>query len=146
MLSARGWVGHDRCGVLGPVADIAVRVQNALVVFVLKVAVPLIAIIGPGNRPFAKNVADVAQSRRRDRENGVARIRVGIGVAAVAEVARIVVVEKIVMPFLAVGIDLTLERIEVIQHGPDAGLARVGAIAVGSAAVISVGRDSGGRS
>src|SRR5271166_6574193 len=120
MLSARGWLGHDRRRVLGPVADTAVGVQKALVVFVIEVAVPVVSIIGPGNRPFAENVANVAQVRWRDREYGVFRIRIRVGVAAVAEIAWIVVVEKIVMPLLAVGLDFALERIEVVQHGRDA--------------------------
>jgi hypothetical protein len=48
------------------------------------------------------------------------------------------------MPAFAIGIDLALERIEVVQHRRNARLGSVGAIAVGPAAVIGVGSNKDG--
>ena len=68
----------------------------------------MIAKIGPGDLLRGESIADVAHARRGYRVHEVVLVGVGVGVGAIAEVAWIVVVEKIVVPALAIRIDLAL--------------------------------------
>jgi hypothetical protein len=85
VLGSLGRIGHDRCRILRPVADIAILVGLVDVVLILEIEIELVAVIGPGNILGAELVADGLHARRRDRVDGVVRIRVGVGVGAVAE-------------------------------------------------------------
>ena len=54
----------------------------------------------------------------------VVRVRVGVGVRAVAEIARIVVVEEVVVPGFAIGLDLARARRGSLTDRADARLGR----------------------
>ena len=72
---------------------------------------------------------------RRNREHGVVGVGVGEGVVAVAEVARVVVVQQIVVARFAARIDGGRKRLQVVHDRGDARLGRVRAVGVGAAAV-----------
>ena len=113
-------IGHDRGRILLEIADIAIFVGPVVIselIRIFEIGIPLIAVIGPGHALVDQRVADGAHVRRRDRVDIIVLIGIRIGVAAVAEVTWIVVVDKIVMTLLAIGIDLVGERLEVVPHG-----------------------------
>ena len=90
---------------------LAVSIRSADLVLVGEVSVKLIAIISPGDLLLVECVADVAHARRWNREHIVVRVGICVSVGAVAEVTRIVVVEKIECPFSQ--LDLTLRSSEL---------------------------------
>src|ERR1019366_8316018 len=117
----------DRGRVLERVADIAVRVigGDIVVVGIGEVGVPLVAEIRPGDVLFVEGIADGAHGRWRDREHGFGWVAdVEIGVSAVAVVSGI-----------AVGGDGLRERTQKADNLRNAGLAQVGTVGIGSAAV-----------
>src|SRR3977135_2719564 len=107
---ANGIVGHNLCLVLKRVADVAVLVALCAngpiveLVLVAKIRVPLIVVGLPGNVVVQKNVGDAVLIRWRNRERGVVDEVVRVGVGAIAKVAGIVVVQKIVVTRIAIGV------------------------------------------
>src|SRR5262249_40584792 len=75
----------------------------------------------------------------RDGERYVVRICVLVGIGPVPEVTRVVIVQQIVMTGLAVRTNRPVQRTQVTQDRADAGLRRIGAVAVATAAVNSDG-------
>ena len=142
MLGASFGVGHDRGRVLRPVADVAILIRGVLPVFVGQIEIELVAEIGPGNVLAGQFVADRAERRRRHGEDGIVRVLVGVGVGAVAEIARVVVVDQIVMSRFAIRGDFV--RIEKFPARGDARLRGIGAVDIAAAAVVRFGRHSGG--
>src|ERR1700735_1285069 len=69
------------------------------------VVIPLVAVILPGNVVLAQVVTNALDRRRWDGENGVSRVGVNEGVIAIAEKARIVIVEQVVVTLFAARID-----------------------------------------
>ena len=109
-------VRHDRGVVLERIADVAVlvgvRADGPVVelVGVGDVVVPLIAVVLPGDVVREQVVADAGGRGGRNGEHRVVRVRVGVGVVAVAEVAGVVVVEQVVVARFAVRVDRTRQR------------------------------------
>src|SRR5580765_1678061 len=140
VLGADGGVGHDLRLVLERIADVAVliagRADRTVVqlVFVAEVGVPLVAVVFPGDARFKEHVGDAALVDRRNGERGVEDVVVGIGVGAIAKVARVVIIEQIVVAGIAVGIDRALERSEIVAQRAGAGRIQVGAVTVRAAA------------
>src|SRR5580704_3621783 len=99
------------------------------------VVVPLIAVILPRNALRDQFVTDAGNRGGRDREDGVGGVGVQERVFAATEVARVVVVQQVVVAGLAARIHWFRERREVFQNRGDAGLHGVSAIAVRAAAV-----------
>src|SRR5215469_14225731 len=114
-------VGHDLSLILETVANVAVLIAGGAngavveLVLVAEILVPLVAIGFPGHAIFQQNVADAALPGWRDCERSVVGITIGVGVAAVAKIAWIVVVEKIVVPGIAIWLDRPRQRLEVVQ-------------------------------
>src|SRR5712664_3203655 len=141
MGGAKGIVGHDLRLILKRVADVAilvaVRADGAVVelVFVGEVLIPLIVVGLPRDVVFKQYVSDAALARGWNGERRVVNKAVGVSVGTVAKISGIVVVQQIVVAFLAVRADGASQRAEVIPNGPNARLRRVGAVAVTSAAV-----------
>src|SRR5467141_2310861 len=139
--SANGVVGHDLRLIVERVADVAilvaVRADGAVVelVFVGEVLIPLIAIVFPGDVLFKEHVGDAALVRPGNRKWSVIHKVVGVGVGAVAKISGIVIVQQVVVAFLAVRVDWPRERPKVFADLSYARLIRVGAVAVASAAV-----------
>src|SRR6266550_3649838 len=108
MGSTNGIVGHDLCLVLKRIADVAILValgaNGSIVelVLVAKICVPLIVVGLPGNVVFQKNVGDAVLTRWRNREWSVVDVVVRVGVGAIAKIARIVVVQEIVVTRIAI--------------------------------------------
>ena len=73
--------------------------------------------------------------RGRNGEDGVVGAGVGVGVVAVAEEARIVVVEQVVVAGIAIGLHGMRKRLQVIHDGGNTWLRHVCAVGVGAAAV-----------
>src|SRR6266566_5871652 len=138
---ANGIVGHDLRLIVERVADVAilvaVRADRAVVelVFVGEVMIPLIAIVFPGDVLFKEHVGDAALVRPRNRKWSVIHKAFGVSVRAITEIARIVVVQQVVVAFLAVRVDWPRERPQVFADLSYARLIRVGAVAVTSAAM-----------
>ena len=138
-------VRHDGRVVLEGVADVAILVgirpigSTIELVGIVHVVVPLIAIVLPGDLVGVQVVADAGHRRGRNRKGRIGGILVDVGVFAVAEPSRIVVVEQIVVALLAVRIDV--DGLQVGNDLADAGLAGVRAIAIGTAAVNRGGGD-----
>jgi len=84
---------------------------------------------------FKQYVSDAALVRPRNRKRSVIHKVIGVSVRAIAEIARIVVVQQVVVAFLAVRVDWPRERPQVFADLPYARLIRVGAVAVTSAAM-----------
>ena len=63
-----------------------------------------------------QRVTNALDGRRWNGEHGVVRVGVRIGVVAVPEVARIVIVQQVVVALFAVRIDRTGKRLEVIHN------------------------------
>ena len=116
MSRAHSVVGHDRGLVLERVADVAVlvaiRANRSVVELVLvgEILVPLVAVILPGNVVIDQHIGDVPLARRGNREWSVVDVVVGVGVRAVAEIARVVVIQQVVMARIAVGLDRRIQR------------------------------------
>src|SRR5207253_46859 len=110
------------------VADVAVFIAkraNCSVVqfiFVAKIGVPLIVVRLPGNVVFQQDVGDAALAGRRNRKRRVVDEVVVVSVGAVAKIARIVIVQQVVVARFAVGIDRTRERSQVLKDRAHAGL------------------------
>jgi hypothetical protein len=71
------------------------------------------------------------------RRNGEGRIRnivVGVGVGAIAKVAGIVIVEQVVVAWIALGVNFARQAGQVLEDGENARCIRVRAVAVGAAA------------
>src|SRR5712664_509273 len=141
MGGAKGIVGHDLRLILKRVADVAilvaVRADGAVVELVLvgEELIPLIAVVFPRDVLFEEHVGDAALARGWNGERRVVNKAVGVSVGTVAKISGIVVVQQIVVAFLAVRADGASQRAEVIPNGPNARLRRVGAVAVTSATV-----------
>src|SRR5258708_2367029 len=137
--SANGVVGHDLRLIMERVADVAVlvavRADGAVVelVFVGEVPIPLIAIVFPGDVLFKEHVGDAALVRPGNRKRSVIRKVIGVGVSAIAKISRVVVVQQVVVAFLAVRVDWPRERPQVFADLSYARLLRVGAVAISSA-------------
>src|ERR1700694_1543942 len=140
---ANGVVGHDLRLIMERVADVAilvaVRTDGAVVelVFVGEELIPLIAIVFPGDVLFKEHVGNAALARPGNRKWSVIHKVIDVGVRAITEIARIVVVQQIVVAFLAVRVDWPRERPQVLADLSYARLGRVGAVAVASATVNS---------
>src|SRR5271155_3548088 len=102
---------HDGRGGLGRVADVAIFVRGRPVssvvelVWVVDVVVPLIAVVLPRNTVDVEVVADAGRRGRRDGKRRVGGILVDVGVLAVAEPARVVIVQEIVVARFATRVD-----------------------------------------
>ncbi len=113
---ANGIVGHDLRLIVKRVADVAilvaVRADGAVVelVFVAEVLIPLIVVGLPRDVVFKHYVSDAALVRPRNRKRSVIHKVIGVSVRAIAEIARIVVVQQVVVAFLAVWVDWPRER------------------------------------
>src|ERR1700687_2747608 len=140
---ADGIVGHDLRLIVKRVADVAIRVavrtDGAVVelVFVGEVLIPLIVVGLPRDVVFKHYVSDAALVRPRNRKRSVIHKVIGVSVRAIAEIARIVVVQQVVVAFLAVWVDWPGERPQVFADLSYARLRRVGAVAVAFATVHS---------
>src|SRR5438445_2679053 len=138
---ANGVVGHNLRLIVERVADVAIRVavraDGAVVelVFVGEVLIPLIAVIFPGDVLFKEHVGDAALVRPGNRKRSVIHKVIGVSVRAITEIAGIVVVQQVVVAFLAVWVDWPRERPQVFADLSYARLLRVGAVAIASAAV-----------
>ena len=134
-------IGHDRGVVLERVADVAVLVAlltDRPVVELVRighVVVPLVPVVLPRNMRRQEAVADAGRGGGWNGEHGVVRIGVGVGVAAVAEVARVIVVQQVVVPWLAARIDRSRKRLQVFHDRRHARLREIRAVGVGAAAV-----------
>ena len=71
----------------------------------------------------------------RNREHGVVGVGVVISIGAVTKVTGIVVVEKVVVPGLAVWVDRMTQRLEEVHDSGNAWLGGVGTIGIRSAAI-----------
>ena len=104
-------VRHDGRVVLERVADVAifvgVRPIGSIIelVWVGDVVVPLIAVVLPRNAVGVEVIADAGRRRRRNRERRVGGILVDIGILAVAEPARVVIVQQVIVTGFAMRID-----------------------------------------
>src|ERR1700731_2947714 len=113
---ANGVVGHDLRLIVERVADVAILgavwADGAVVelVFVGEVLIPLIAIVFPGDVLFKELVGDAALVRPGNRKWSVVHKVIGVGVRAITEIARIVVVQQVVVAFLTVRVDWPRER------------------------------------
>src|SRR6266566_7750997 len=138
---ANGIVGHDLRLIMERVADVAIlvalRADRAVVelVFVGEVLIPLIVVGFPRDVVFKQYVSDAALVRPRNRKRSVIHKVIGVSVRTIAEIARIVVVQQVVVAFLAVRLDWPRERPKVFADLSYARLIRVGAVAVTSAAM-----------
>src|SRR5277367_5854680 len=132
-------VGHDRGVVLEGVADVAVFVgvfsdgPVVQLIRVVNVVVPLVAVVLPRNLRLEQSVADAGDGRRRDGEDRVVGVGVGVGVVAISEVSRVVIVQEIVVVFLAACRDRRAQRLQIFNNGTNAGLCFVRAVGVGAA-------------
>src|SRR6266481_2421165 len=139
--SANGVVGDDLRLIMERVADVAilvaVRADGAVVelVFVGEVPIPLIAIVFPGDVLFKEHVGDAALVRPGNRKRSVIHKVIGVGVSAIAKISRVVVVQQVIVAFLAVWVDWPRERPQVFADLSYARLLRVGAVAIASTAV-----------
>src|ERR1700724_383211 len=127
MRVADGGVGHDLGLILKGVADVAVLIAlgpyGSVVdlVFIFQVGIPLVAVMLPRNAVFHQNVCDAALFCRGNGERSVGNVVIGVSVSAIAEVARIVVVKKVVMARIALGVYLIRQGAQIFQDGIDAG-------------------------
>src|SRR6266478_8472294 len=139
--SANGVVGHDLRLIMERVADVAilvaVRADGAVVelVFVGEVLIPLIVVGFPRDVVFKQYVSDAALVRPGNRKWSVIHKVIGVSVRAITEIAGIVVVQQVVVAFLAVWVDWPRERPQVFADLSYARLLRVGAVAIASTAV-----------
>src|SRR6202044_2899041 len=86
------------------------------------VVIPLIAVVLPRDLALQKAVTDATSRRRRNRKYGVVFVCVRVGIFAVAEVARVVIIEKIVMAHFTVRIDGMRKGLQVAYDGRNSGL------------------------
>src|SRR5579872_1210010 len=150
-------VGHDGGVVLKRIANVAVligildgktgsvigrtdrSVIEAVFVFrdtqrrIARIVVPLIAVILPGDAMGVKVIANAGRGGGRNGENRVGRAGIQEGILALAEIAGIVIVQEIVVPFFAARIDF--EGLQVIHDGSDSGLTGIRAVAVRASTV-----------
>ena len=130
---------HDGSVVLERVADVAIFVRVRPIgsiiqlVWVVDVVVPLIAIVLPRNAVGVEVVADAGRRGGWNRKRSVRGILVDIGILAVAEPARVVIVEQVVVTGLATRVDT--EGGKVAHDRPYSGLRDIRAIAIGAAAI-----------
>src|SRR5204863_6205355 len=95
-------IRHDLRLVLKAIADVAVLVAEraysaiVLLVFVIQVGIPLVVVAFPGDVVFQQHVANAALRSGGNRERRVVRVGVGIGIGAIPEISRVVVIEQIV--------------------------------------------------
>src|SRR5467141_32992 len=138
---ANGIVGHDLRLIMERVADVAilvaVRADGAVVELVLvgEVLIPLIIVGLPRDVVFKHYVSDAALVRGWNGERCVVNKAVGVGIGTVAKIPGIVVVQQVVVAFLAVWVDWPRERPQVFADLSYARLIRVGAVAIASTAV-----------
>src|ERR1700716_2006694 len=96
--------------VLEGVADVAVLIalgsHGSIVnlVFIVEVGIPLSAVVLPGNAGCHQHVGDAVLFSGGNGKRSVRDVVIGVGVGAIAEVARIVVVEQVVVAWIALRI------------------------------------------
>src|SRR5580658_2849537 len=137
------WVRRADCSVIDFVLvfwDVAVRVGRCRYrtggisrLAHTSIVVPLVAIILPRNVMGDHVVANARRRRRWNRKYGVERGRVGVCVLALAEEARVVIVEQVKAARFTAGRDVN--GVEVAHDVGDAILSGIRAIAVGSSAI-----------
>src|SRR5271154_2611484 len=145
-------MGHDGSVVLEWVANVAVvvgiRSRCSVVELILvgrdvagrprstyaNVVIPLVAVVLPRNFVGVEVIANAGRRRRWNRKRRVIDEGVREGVAAVAKVARIVVVQQVVVARFAARIDRPGKRLEILQNFFHSGLLGIRTIAVGPAA------------
>src|SRR5260370_5522005 len=84
-----------------------------------------------------QDVRDAALAVGRNGERRVIRVRVGVSIAAIAEVARIIVVQKVGVAWVVIGFDWPGQGAQMVQDRRHTGLRTVGAIGVAAAAIDS---------
>ena len=115
-------VGHDLLLILEWVTNIAVlialRADFAVVELILiaKIEVPLVVVAVPGDIVLEQYICDAPLGSARNREWRVVGVRIGIGVASVAEVTGVVIVQQVVVAWIAVRRDRRIQRAEVAHH------------------------------
>src|ERR1700730_1070809 len=127
MRVADGGVGHDLGLILKGVADVAVLIafgpygSVVNLIFISEVGIPLSAVMLPRNAVFHQHVCDAALFCRGNGERSVGDVEIAVFVSTIAEVARIVVVEKVVVARIALGVYLIWQTAQIFQDGIDAG-------------------------
>src|ERR1700730_18369194 len=107
---ADGGVGHDFGLVLEGVADVAILIalgsHGSVVnlVFIVEVGIPLSAVMPPGNASCHQHVRDAVLFSGGNGERSVRDVVIGVSVRAVTEVAGVVVVEQVVVAWIALRI------------------------------------------
>ena len=136
-------VGHDLLLVVKTIADvailIAVRTDGAVVqlILIVEICIPLIVVAFPGNVVLNEHIGDAALGRRRNGEGRVARVRIGVGIAAIPEVAWVVVVQQVIVPRIAIRLDRPRQRCQIVEDRPNSRLGWIGAVRIGTAAIHS---------
>jgi hypothetical protein len=117
-------IGHDLGLVLESIADIAVLVAQGTdlsiikLILIAQIAVPLIVVALPGNVVFQQDVPDAPLRGWGDRERGVVGVCVGVSVASVSEIARVVIVQEVVVTGIAIWVDWRIQRTEIRDERP----------------------------
>ena len=133
-------IRHDRGVELEGIADSAVFIgvfangAEIQLVWVGYIVIPLIAVILPRDIPLDHYVANAGYRGRRNGEDGVVLVFVGEGIVAIAEVARVVVVQQIVVSGLAAQRNLRFQRLQILRNRRHARLSHVRTRGVGTAA------------
>src|SRR5260370_40581773 len=115
------------------IADVAVRVVGGHIVpiWIGQVGAPLVAVVRPRDFLLVQFIANVAQRRWGNSEDGLVGIAdVGIRVSAVTVVAGIVVIQKIEVIRIAAGTDGFAQRAQIVGDRGDAGLGRIGTVGI----------------
>src|ERR1700693_1947043 len=124
-------VGHDFGFVLEGVADVAILIalgaDGAVVdlVFIAEIRIPLVAVILPGNAVFHQRVRDAVLFGWGNGKRSIGNIVIGVGVGAVAEVAGIVIVEQVVVTWIALGVNFVRQAGQVLEDRENARCVRV---------------------
>src|SRR5580658_1224482 len=131
-------VRHDGRVVLERIADVAILIRIGAVgpeielIRIGYVVVPLITVVFPGDIGIVEVITNARRRRRRNRERRVGWALVDEGIVAVAEPARIVVVDQIVVIGLAARIDV--QPGEVGNDWFHARLTQIRAVGIGTTA------------
>src|SRR5271167_368679 len=100
-----------------------------------RILVPLIVIPLPGNVVRQQNVSNAVLRGSGNRERSVIRIMIRIRIGSVAEVSGVVIVQQVVVSWIAIGLDRWLQGTQILKYRTDAGLCGIRTVAVGTAAI-----------
>src|ERR1700750_3437964 len=121
---------HEFGLILERVANVAIRIEAVRLGGICNVKIPVFAEVFEWNVVSDKIVTDTLLAGRRNGEGRELRCK-----SAVTVVARIVVIDQIVVTLDAVRVYRPLERLKIVGHSGNAGLADVTAVDIAAATV-----------